>query len=664
MKGLINLAQWIWKFGEFEAYHNILVHSRRQQYGYNEPAVWKLYPCEAMVFFRTTFTTEGGTFRVRANGNYSIITWQLSDGEQGPSRVQWGAPETVTIDQPGEYGIEIRVFNSVTFPCLYVEGIIESGEHWLADDHTQHWQPAGSYSAFTDPDATPEVFPFRYQPILPVTKAATGGGVLYDFGKETFARTVISGLPEGHVRVRFGESQEEAMDDKWAVIQFNDASVGGKLSYPAYAFRYIFVGAPEAEIAAEYEYLPLPCRGSFKSTDKLIDSVWNMAAYTFHLNSREFFLDGIKRDRWVWAGDVWQSVFVNHYLFLDQDIERRTLTALAGKPPFRQHINTIVDYTFYWVLSLYEYYLTFGDMHLLNQLFPQLQEIMAYCAARTDEDGFMRGREGDWIFIDWAPIDKEGALCGEQVLYARAMECYSKICTLTGHDDGGAAKRAKKLQRDIVKRFWDEEKGAFVDSYESGKRNITRQCNILAYLYLPCTAKIKASIYKNVILNDDVRQITTPYFKFYEYQVHGMEGNVPLLEENIRNYYGAMIQTGATTLYEEFDPTLSGAAHYAMYGRPFEKSLCHAWSASPIYLLGRFRMGVVNTGVRYNSFEVRPVLEGLLEFSGAVPLPDGEVRVDKRDGKLTVCATCPGGTLILGGEKIALVPNQPVSRPC
>lgn len=658
------MAQWIWKFGEFEAYHNLLVHSRRQQYGYNEPAVWKLYPCEAMVFFRTTFTTEGGTFHVRANGNYSIITWLLSDGEQGPSRVQWGAPESVTITQPGEYGVEIRVFNSATFPCLYVDGIIQSDETWLADDHTQRWQPAGSYAAFTDPTITPETFPFSYQPISAVTLDKVSSGVLYDFGKETFARVRFANLPDGKVRVRFGESREEAMDDTWAVIQFNDETENGVLSYPPQAFRYIFVGAPDAEISAEYEYLPLRYRGSFKSNDKLLDSVWNMAAYTFHLNSREFFLDGIKRDRWVWAGDVWQSVFVNHYLFLDQDIERRTLTALAGKPPFRQHINTIVDYTFYWVMSLYEYYLTFGDMHLLRQLFPQLQEIMQYCLDRTDADGFMRGKEGDWIFIDWAPIDKEGALCGEQVLYARAMECYSSICALTGNDDGGAAKRAKKLQREIIKRFWDEDKGAFVDSYESGKRNITRQCNILAYLYLPCSAKIRSGIYKNVILNDDVRQITTPYFKFYEYQVHGMEGNIALLEENIRNYYGAMIKTGATTLYEEFDPTLSGVQHYAMYGRPFEKSLCHAWSASPIYLLGRFRMGVVNTGVRYDSFDVRPVLDGLSAFSGTIPLPDGEVRVSKQDGTLTVCATCPGGTLVLGDERIELAPNRAVTRSC
>lgn len=37
------MAQWIWRFGEFETYHNSVVHSRRQAYGYHEPPVWKIY---------------------------------------------------------------------------------------------------------------------------------------------------------------------------------------------------------------------------------------------------------------------------------------------------------------------------------------------------------------------------------------------------------------------------------------------------------------------------------------------------------------------------------------------------------------------------------------------------------------------------------------------
>ena len=46
------MSKWIWKFGEFEVYHNLLLHNRRQQYGYPEPVVWKLYAPEPVVSYK------------------------------------------------------------------------------------------------------------------------------------------------------------------------------------------------------------------------------------------------------------------------------------------------------------------------------------------------------------------------------------------------------------------------------------------------------------------------------------------------------------------------------------------------------------------------------------------------------------------------------------
>ncbi len=60
------------------------------------------------------------------------------------------------------------------------------------------------------------------------------------------------------------------------------------------------------------------------------------------------------------------------------------------------------------------------------------------------------------------------------------------------------------------------------------------------------------------------------------------------LEEEIRSYWGGMIERGAVTIWEEFDPKVEGAKQYAMYGDPFGKSLCHAWGASPVYLMGKY----------------------------------------------------------------------------
>ena len=55
-----------------------------------------------------------------------------------------------------------------------------------------------------------------------------------------------------------------------------------------------------------------------------------------------------------------------------------------------------------------------------------------------------------------------------------------------------------------------------------------------------------------------------------------LEGDYVTCLEHILDYYGGMIRLGATTLYELYDPEEEGIEHYAMYGRPYGKSLCHA----------------------------------------------------------------------------------------
>lgn len=642
------MSQWIWRYGEFECYHNMILHTRRQQYGYPEPVVWKLYAPEPVVCFKKEVTTEGGTFRIHALGNISVIV-----GAEPWNQKKYGGQREIKLE-PGTTTVLIRVANTETFPCIYVDGVIESDDTWLCDDMSQDWKKVGTSEMFVSPDQTPDHFPFSYLPVSWVKKEKVEGGVLFDFEKETFARTRFSGLGEGPVKVRFGESREEAMDPEWCVIRFEDKPEKGVLSYIPYAFRYLFVSDEKVEVKAEYEYLPLEYKGSFHCSEEIINKVWDVAAYTFHLNSREFFLDGIKRDRWVWSADAYQSLFVNRYLFFDKEIEKRTLIALGGKQPFKVHINTIMDYSFFWIISLYEYYKTYGDKDFLEQIQDQMKAVMDFCLERRDEDGFMRGKPGDWVFIDWAPMDKTGALCGEQILFAKAMECYAAICAVIGRDDRGLGGEAEKLRKQIFEKFYDTEKKVFIDSYESGKRNVTRQSNILAYLFLSCDDTVKKDIYERVVLNDEVPQITTPYFKFYENQVHCKAGNTNLLEKSIREYYGSMLATGATTLYEEYDPTMTGVEHYAMYGNPFEKSLCHAWSASPIYLLGNFRLGVENTGIAYDTFDVRPNPGDLKGFHGKVPVPGGTVSVSVDQEEIRVYSEIPGGTLYVDGKAYTL----------
>jgi hypothetical protein len=66
-----------------------------------------------------------------------------------------------------------------------------------------------------------------------------------------------------------------------------------------------------------YEYADVKQRGTFTCSDDQINKIYETSKYTLELNTREFFIDGIKRDRWVWSGDAYQSYLMNYYAYFD-----------------------------------------------------------------------------------------------------------------------------------------------------------------------------------------------------------------------------------------------------------------------------------------------------------------------------------------------------------
>jgi len=115
-------------------------------------------------------------------------------------------------------------------------------------------------------------------------------------------------------------------------------------------------------------------KGDFRCDDERLNRIYEVALHTLHLNSREFFLDGIKRDRWVWSGDATQSYLLNFYSFNDNAICQRTMRFLRGKDPLKTHMNTIQDYTLYWFISLYDYYLYTNDTEFFLKMYPSDQK--------------------------------------------------------------------------------------------------------------------------------------------------------------------------------------------------------------------------------------------------------------------------------------------------
>lgn len=207
--------------------------------------------------------------------------------------------------------------------------------------------------------------------------------------------------------------------------------------------------------------------------------------------------------------------------------------------------------------------------------------------------------------------------------------------------------QADTLKQKLFDYYWNEQQGAFVHSRIEGKQteNVTRYTNMFAIFFDYLTQKQREAVKENVLLNDNVQKIMTPYMRYYELEALCEIGEKDYVLQEIKDYWGGMLDLGATTFWEEYNPAKKGAAHYEMYGRAFGKSLCHSWGASPIYLLGKYYLGVQPTQAGYDRYEVTPYLGSLQWMQGKVPTPKGEIELYVSKSKIKVLSPVGRGTL-------------------
>ena len=709
---------WIWYPGDFEVWLGNIFNNHRTERGAMFPPFWKQDSHWVTVEFSKTFTLDREeTITIACEGQFNLAL----DG-----KLQFGQPKTFTVPR-GEHKLNLKVWNQATPPALFIDGkTIKTDSTWLATYEDKLWidengvahgsgiyVPAASW-CFNSPDTPPSAYHLEREERRPVSATVPDGsaavsdgfpsGVLYDFGRETFGYLKVKGL-KGTARIYYGESREEALDkehcetlDVLTVGRDSVATAGsaGSLasgcsaaSLPSSkAFRFVYIekdeGASYDEVLMDYEYAPFDesRSGSFRCNDEELNNIWDVAAYTMDLTTREFFMDGIKRDRWTWSGDAIQSYLMNYYLRFDTECVKRTIRQLRGKDPVTAHINTIMDYTFYWFKSVLDYYQYTGDKAFVREMWPRMETMMDYVLSRTNNEGMAEGQPDDWIFVDWVdfPMHKRGTLCFEQILFMKALEtmavCADVLYTACG--DSAATDDiertvyalshkkyrilAENLRNKIKQTFWSYDQKLYYHAIEDGQMNrqVTKFPNMFAILYGLSYKEEQKEIMQSVMLNPAIPPITTPYMRFYELETLCMMGYQTQVLGEMKDYWGGMIREGATSFWEKYNPEETGVQHLAMYGRPYGKSLCHAWGASPIYLIGKYFLGVSPTKPGYEEYEVRPVLGGLEWMQGDVPTPFGLIHVEMDSKQIKIRATGGRGTLYYQDRQVSIEANRDV----
>ncbi len=523
------------------------------------------------------------------------------------------------------------------------------------------WEVSGDMVRWSAPEYVPIVpvgYPHEQQlPEIMLEANALGNG-LYDFGVQTFGRVSVLGARTGWVTMQVGESIPETQVVKQAeqeqvIPAFEPVKRDGMSGYTCPAnlsLRYVQLTGPAAKTAQRVRLAaptyPVKYRGAFACSDEMLTQIWMRAAYTYRLCMRQLVVDGLKRDRLPWGGDLYMSGLVNNYSFAEHPLIQRSLYALYGEGPESMEVSGILDYSLFWVLALRDQVLHSGDRNYARRLLPQLERMLLALQRRCDDTGFLPTRPGDWVFIDWSEVEKAGYNSCVQMLYVMALDAAAELYALL--DGAGQARMLRTQARTLRKRcnaaFWSTKDQCYVDNVQNGRQggHRSRPPGIFAVLSGTADAVRRRLVLKNTLLRPAVIPVATPYMQTFEALALAACGSPEMMLERIRAEWGGMGKAGATTFWEGYDRRQTGPEQYAFYGRPFAKSLCHAWSAGPVYLLSQALTGARPLTPGWERFTLHPNIGGLEWAAVTLPCPQGEIQVslERRDCIVRLPAGC------------------------
>lgn len=490
--------------------------------------------------------------------------------------------------------------------------------------------------------------------------------IVLDFGIE-FAgsvRLMIWGVQGPHnradINVRFGESVMEAITPLFEKNTTNDHAIRDRVMNVGMlsacetnesGFRFVCIELLEESAVVQFKavqgvfhYLDLDYVGSFSCSDETLNRIWNTAAYTAHLNMQEYLWDGIKRDRLVWIGDMHTEVNTILATFGYNEIVPRSLDVVRDETPVGAWMNGISAYSIWWLLIHCDWYRAFGDKAYLEEQRDYLRGLMTLLASFVDEDGgetLPEGRLLDWPTND-DPVAKH---VGFQGLLKLALDSGAYLLRELGEDETAALceASAEKMKKHKPAPTAAKQANALM---------------VLAGLADPCEVNEK------VLVPGGGHGYST-FMGYYILSAKAKAGDYAGALRDMKEYWGGMLDMGATTFWEDFDlDWMNNAGRidevvpegkidiHGDYGNycyiKFRHSLCHGWASGPCPYLSNYVLGIRNLAPC--KYEVKPELADLEWAQGTYPTPKGALSVwafKNEQGETVVKIDAPQGIEIV-----------------
>lgn len=427
---------------------------------------------------------------------------------------------------------------------------------------------------------------------------------------------------------------------------------------------------------------PVREQGSFSSPDSMINKIQETAVRTLKLCMHEHYEDCPWREQSLYAFDSRNQALYGYYVFGEYTFPETSFSLLGwgqredgllemcapGRIPF-----TIPSFSLVWISALRDHFLFSGRDRLFRKFRPTIDKILSSFLVRRDEKtGLYKLFEGEgyWTFYEWAPglcrKNRDGiGTTGDFRLDAphnlfllEALEAYQEMLIFSGEHQAARGLRQKSatLKKAIHDNFWDEKRRLYATFTD--RRRKWHYCELvqaMAVIHGLGSAGISSHLRKGILKSPDPvppgpgrsdemparfesgalipMSLSTLLYGALSLLGAGSEEQGRLLEICNR-IFSSMLYKNATSLWE----TVKGADDFEYAG-----SLCHGWSALPVWLNQAYLLGVRPTAPGFRTFVVSPHPANLPYAVGKIPTPNGTIAVkwEQSQGAFTLNVSAP-----------------------
>lgn len=459
---------------------------------------------------------------------------------------------------------------------------------------------------------------------MPEKLLRKGDSLCMDFGDHYVGYVTVkldsAGSPQdapAFLRLKFAEIPGEILDDSstyqgwiskgWIQEEFIHIDVlPCELKLPRrYAFRYLEILAIDTsakfQVVVEDAQLTAVSAVSMEEVQPLtglpedLQRIDRASLKTLQDCMQHVFEDGPKRDRRLWIGDLRLQAKANYATFRNMDLVKRCMYLFAGlirddgkigaclftEPVMQVDDTFLFDYSLFFISILYDYYQETKDLDIVKELWPTaLRQIEL--ALLDMEDGLPKTDNPMMAFIDWKDgLDRQA---GAHAVWIYCLRQGEVLARLAGDVKGETQVRellADALEK-AVRCFWDEEQGFFVSG---ASRQVSWSSQAWMVLADVLDREKSRTLMLHLLEENPEMGVSTPYAYHHVIEALLHVGEKEKALELLRTYWGGMIELGADTFWEAFDPQDPNASPY---GSAQVNSFCHAWSCTPAWLFREY----------------------------------------------------------------------------